>query len=372
MTAWPKVPTKVWSIEAGEGQSSPVVSGNTVVLFDRWNNQERISAFDLLTGETLWSRSDPVKFKPGMGGGHYGAGPKSTPVLSDGLVVTYGVKSLLTVRSLEGGKLKWRRDLHEEFDDPTLYWGNSMSPIVIQGQIVIQYGNSKTGGVLSYELETGEEQWRIEGYGNSYSSPILVGTDADQHLALMTWLGPVGVSLEGEVLWTIDEPMSFSRQNTATPVFLDGLLIFSSEKRPLRAERIEKAKGGWNTTTEWTREDLPLDMASPVAFDDRVCGVTTKQRGQLVCVDLRTGADVYRGPARAGDFAVLLVSPHDLLVFTPEGSLQVLDREGDDFEILHEIEVAQSEVWAHPAVLGSGFVVKSFDRLERLDFAASP
>ena len=372
LESWPDRLSRSWSIEVGVGQSSPVVSGNLVVLFDRNGDQERVSAFRLESGEEVWTRGDSVKFKPGMGGGHYGAGPKSTPVVSDGKVVTYGVKSLLTIRELETGKLIWRRDLHDEFEDPTLYWGNSMSPIVAQGQVVVQFGNHKAGGVLSYDLETGEERWRIEGYGNSYSSPILIGRDAEQHLALMTWLGPVGVSFEGEVLWEINEPMSFSRQNTATPVFRDGLLVFSSEKRPLRAERLRRAERGWTTSTEWARDDLPLDMASPVAFDDRICGVTTRQRGQLVCVDLATGKDLFRGPARVGDFAILLVSPVHLLVVTPEGRLQVLGREAEDHEVLHEIEIAESEIWAHPAVVRSGMVIKTYDRLEHLKFETAP
>ena len=359
----------VWRIEVGEGQASPVVADDRVVLFDRVDDEERVSAFDLETGESIWSFAEPVRFKAGMGGGHYGAGPKSTPAIADQLVVTYGVKSVLTVRHLENGEIAWRRDLHDEHSDPTLHWGNSMSPIAVDGRVVIQYGNAKNGGVRAFDLQSGKPLWSIDGYGNSYSSPVLFdASEGPEHLVLMSYEGPLGVSLEGEVLWSIEAPMSFSRQNTATPVIAGDLLIFGSESRPLRAFRLKPSGAVWKPEPVWSRDDLSIDMASPVAFDERVCAVITQKRGQLVCLDSATGKEILRSAPRFDDYAVLLVTSESLLVLRPDGDLLSLDRETSSFEPETEMQVSSSEVWAHPAVLAEGLVIKSFDRLERLTF----
>ena len=124
---WPAEPRVVWDIGVGEGQSSPVIGGHRLLLFDRLDGAERLSAIDLESGEVLWRESEPVQFKPGMGAGRYGAGPKSTPTIVGESVVSYGASSALAVRDLSTGELRWRRDLQDEARDPTLYYGNSMS-----------------------------------------------------------------------------------------------------------------------------------------------------------------------------------------------------------------------------------------------------
>ncbi len=366
---WSAAPEVVWSVAVGEGQSSPLVVGDKVLLFDRAAGEERVSAFSLESGLKLWSASDPVKFRPGMGGGHYGAGPKSTPVAQDGLVVTYGVRSLLTARHVGSGEIAWRHDL-EDLGDATLYWGNSMSPIVFEGRVIVQYGNKGNGGVLAFDLRTGEQAWSIDGYGNSYASPVVVEAGGDTHVALMTYDGPVGVSADGEVLWQVKEPMSFSRQNTATPIVRERTLIFSSERRPFRTEKLEREGSGWRASALWARDDLSLDMASPVLFDGRVCGVVTAKRGQLVCLDAASGDEIFRGPAAQRRLcgAARQLQEH-LLAFFPD-EMVVLARDATAYEPLAEVEIASSETWATPAVLADGLVVKSFDRLERLSWPA--
>ena len=317
---WTAAPKREWSVEVGSGQASPVIDGGLVLVFDRKDDQERLAAYRLSSGERVWQDSEPVAFKPGMGGGRYGAGPKATPVVSDGVVVTYGVTSVLTARRVADGERLWRRDLKQEANDPVLYWGNSMSPIVVDGRVVIQHGNDRKGGIRSYDLRTGKESWRIKGGGSSYSSPIVVRHEGRTAIAMMTWEGLLGLSSEGKELWRAPLEMSHTRQNTATPLFHRGLVVYVGENRPLHASRLEYRANGWRLTPVWQREDLPHDLASPIAFDDRICGFTTRNRGQLVCVDLESGKDLWRGPVREGDFAVLMVTDRHLLALYPEGS----------------------------------------------------
>ncbi|SVD66119.1 uncharacterized protein METZ01_LOCUS418973, partial [marine metagenome] len=140
--SWPDAATVVWSVEAGEGQSSPLAVGDRVVLFDREEGSERTRALDVGSGKVLWSEREPVRFRPGMGGGRFGAGPKSTPAVAGGRVVTYGVTSLLTVRDLATGRVVWRKDPRDEGVKPTLYWGNAVSPIVVDGRVIVHFGKA--------------------------------------------------------------------------------------------------------------------------------------------------------------------------------------------------------------------------------------
>ena len=368
---WSTAPSMEWSVEVGSGQASPVIAGDRVLVFDRIGDREHLAAYRLSNGERIWQDSEPVAFKPGMGGGCYGSGPKATPVVSDGVVLTYGVTSVLTARSLADGERLWRRDLKQEAEKPVLYWGNSMSPVVVDGRVVIQFGNDRRGGIRAYDLQTGKESWRIEGGGSSYASPIVVRDEGETAIAMMTWEGLLGLSSEGEELWRAPLAMSHTRQNTATPLFHRGSIVYVGEKRPLHASRLEHGENGWRLTPVWQREDLPHDLASPIAFDDRVCGFTTRNRGQLVCVDLETGKDLWRGPARSGDFVVLMVTEEHLLALYPEGRLVVHERTASAYDPIAEYEIADAEVWSHPAVLPGALVVKTDGSLTRWQLAGA-
>jgi len=133
---------------------------------------------------------------------------------------------------------------------------------------------------------------------------------------------------------------------------------------------LEQREGVWGVRERWSRKDLRLHMASPVTFDDRVCGVAKAKKGRLFCVDRSNGEDIWFSPPRYGDYAVLLVTPENLLAIRPEGRLDVLERTADTYAPLHEYEIARSEVCAHPAVLPAGVIVRSKKRLSRLNFAA--
>jgi hypothetical protein len=368
LDAWPKEPEIRWSVAAGTGQASPLVIGDLVVLFDRTGDSERVQALRLDNGETIWTHSEPVRFKAAMGGRRYGAGPKATPLVAKGLVVTYGVTAILTARRLEDGGIVWRRDLNEDARDPTLRWGNSMSPIAAEDQVIVQFGNDRNGGVRSFDLATGEECWNLDGFGSSYGSPILVGEGSSRHIALMTYAGPLGLSLSGELLWSRELPMSLARQNVSTPSYLNDVLVYTAIERPLTGERLSREAGAWSLETVWKREDLPHELASPIAFDDRVCGFTKRNKGQLFCVDLETGEDLWRGPPRDGEFAVLFTTPQHLLVVHDDGRLVVLPRSATSYEPVAEYEISTSETWSHPAVVRGGLVVKDLDRLRHLRF----
>ena len=52
--AWPARLIKRWEAPVGAGHSSPVISGDRVVLHSRQGNREVIAAYDLQSGKRLW------------------------------------------------------------------------------------------------------------------------------------------------------------------------------------------------------------------------------------------------------------------------------------------------------------------------------
>lgn len=363
---WPQAPTKVWEVPTGTGHASPVTDGERVYVFSRVDGDEVVAAFDQADGSEAWSRSYPVKFKARMGGGHHGAGPKSTPAVGAGLLVTFGITGVLSCWSTDSGEERWRIDFSERQDEAFPRWGNSLSPLIHEGRVYVHYGKD-SGSILALDAATGEEIWSLEGAGASYASPVLAEIAGHTQLLILTADALLALDLEGNELWSHAWPQSYMQQNMATPSVIDDLVVIGSEKRPLTAVRPVAPGDGWKAEVAWERDDLRMDLSTATVVDDRLCGLSRLKKGIAFCIGA-DGSDVWLGKPRTGEYATVLATPMALLYLLADGTLVALDRKGRAYRELARYALTESETWAHPAVIEGGLIVKSFDRLARFDF----
>ena len=73
--AWPDKLTLSWRQPVGEGYSSPVVDDGRVFVHSRSEPDEVVSAFDLESGEPIWSARYPSSFTKNQYATHDGEGP---------------------------------------------------------------------------------------------------------------------------------------------------------------------------------------------------------------------------------------------------------------------------------------------------------
>src|SRR5207244_8749240 len=99
-------------------------------------------------------------------------GPRSSPTVADGKVITLGVRSILSCFDAASGKLLWRKD---QSGWPQFFV--SSSPIVVDGLCIAQLGSDKKGAMLAYDLNTGAEKWKWTGDGSAYASAELLTVD---------------------------------------------------------------------------------------------------------------------------------------------------------------------------------------------------
>ena len=133
-------PDLLWELEKGDGYSSPIISGGTLVLFHRLNGLETIEGRDSETGELNWTHAYPVEYKDRYG---YLNGPRASPVVFDGLLYAHGVTAWLTCLELKTGKLIWKRDLAKEFGIPQNFFGKGSNPLISGGCLVLNLRGPK-------------------------------------------------------------------------------------------------------------------------------------------------------------------------------------------------------------------------------------
>src|SRR5262245_29651771 len=93
---WPEQPTQRWKVEIGSGYATPLVSGNRIYVFSRQGEDEVMSALDAATGQVIWKTGYAAPFKMRGATAPHGAGPKSTPVLSNGKLFAIGMTGVVT------------------------------------------------------------------------------------------------------------------------------------------------------------------------------------------------------------------------------------------------------------------------------------
>ena len=106
-------------------------------------------------------------------------------------------------------------------------------------------------------------------------------------------------------------------------------------------------------------------MNSPVLSGDLLFGFSHLKKGQIFCLDARTGATLWTGPPRGGDNAAMLASSTTLFTLTPDAQLLVAQPTAKALGDVHRYEVADSATWAHPVVLADGFLIKDLKTLSR-------
>ena len=358
--AWPEKPTLRWRQAVGEGYSSPVVDAGRVFVHSRRDPEEIVTAYELSSGEQIWSATYTAPFTKNKYATQVAKGPFSTPLAAGGRLFTLGVTGVLTAFDAATGAVKWRKDFSKEIDTSKLFTGTAMSPIIANGLLVVHVGDDGGGAFRAYDPATGGEKWSLPGHGPGYASPVSVAAGPGGSRQLVTMTDKAVVAIDpgaGRLLWSLPFPDEFN-ENIVTPVLAGDVLVISGTRKGTFGYRLEQAGGKWEPKQIWHNTELPMYMSTPVADGATLFGFSNRRKGQIFCLDARTGTAKWTTEGRAGTNASLLSVGPNLLVLTTDGELIVLRRNPEKYEELRRYRLGTSPTWAHPALLRDAIVVR--------------
>lgn len=359
---WPDALKKRWEVPVGAGHASPVVSGNQVVVIARQGDEEIVRALDLTSGTEIWRAAYPASYDVNPAARSHGAGPKSTPAIAGGRVFTLGISGILSAFDLASGRLLWRVPAPAAQPD----YGAATSPLVDPldpSRVIVHVGGHDDGVLTSFDAATGGPRWQWMGDGPGYGSPIIATIGGLRQVIAQTQKLLVGLDASsGALLWEMPFMTDFD-QNAFTPVVVQDLLIVGGIDRPLTAIRLQRDGASWNLETVWTNQGTPMFMSSPVRIGGTIYGLTTRRLGQFAAIDAASGKTLWTTQGREGEHASMLGSPSWLLASTTDGTLVVARANPQEYEEVRRYQIAQSALWAHPAVTGTSIIVKDIDRV---------
>ena len=356
--AWPTALTSRWRSAVGSGQSSPVVSGDTVFVFGRDGEEEVARALSLRTGAEIWRRGYPAPYRVYPGAASFGAGPKSTPVFHDGRLFTLGISGILTAFDAKDGRIAWQKDFTGRFPATAPPFGTSMSPLVAAGRLIVHAGGHDGGALIAFDPTTGREAWTLAGDGPSYSSPIVTSFDGQDQIVIQVHRKILGVDpTSGKSLWSVPF-VTPCDQNIVTPLRAGDLIVASSQDTGTQGIRIVRKGAGWEPVVAWHVHDVSMYMSSPVLVNGRVVGLSQKKRGQYFALNPATGAVESTSEPGQGENAAFVAAQGGLLLLQGDGNLLVLPTDGTSFAPLRRYHVADSPTYAHPVPTALGILVR--------------
>jgi outer membrane protein assembly factor BamB len=356
---WPQTLTKRWEVAVGGGHSSPVIAGDRVIVHTRQGEREITQALDLKTGRQVWRNDYAAPYTMNSAARAHGPGPKSTPVVAGGRVFTFGISGILSALDVSSGRLLWRNDAPAAPPE----FGTAMSPIVDGQHVIVHLGAQDQGALTAFDVASGKARWRWTGDGPAYASPVIAMIGSMRQLVTQSENAVVGIDAStGQLLWRVPFRTSFD-QNSITPVVANDMVVYSGLEVGTTAMRVVRKGAAWATEQLWRNEQVSMYMSSPVVVDNTLYALSHRNRGQFVAIDLQTGRSLWTTPGRQGDNASIIATGGLLLLATTEGELIVARANRTAFGELRRYRVAESAVWAHPALAGTAIVVKDVDKL---------
>lgn len=352
--SWPPELTMQWRESVGTGDASPVLVGDQLYLFTRQDDKEAILCLDAKSGAEQWRNEYVAAAVTGAGARH--PGPRSTPALSDGKIVTLGASGILSCLDASSGKLLWRKD---PFPGVVPRFFTSMSPLIVDGLCIAHLGGAGNGAMIAYEMNSGNEKWRWAEEGPDYGSPVLLKIDSKKMIVSPTEKSIVGVDLsDGKLLWKLPFVPQSRAYNAATPIVKGNTIIFTGAGRGTNAVQIEKQGEDFVVSELWSNSDLAVQFNTPVLKHELLYGYSNT--GILFCLDALTGQTAWIDTIkhdRSGFAAILDVGP--VIMALPSSSeLIVFKPLKEEYSELANIKIADSPTYATPVVAGNSIYVK--------------
>ena len=368
---WPKQLKEEWKVTVGVGHSSPVMADGRVYVFARQGEEEVLRGLDAATGKELWKSGNSIAYEMNPAARGHGKGPKSTPVVSNGSVYTFGITGVLSSHDARTGKLKWRHEFSRQYPNTSPLYGTAMSPVIDAGLLIAHVGGHDKGALTAFDAEKGTVKWSNETDGPAYSSPIVVTLAGVRQIVTFMQKDVTGVELAtGKLLWKMPAKSAYDT-NSVTPVFYRDLLIFGREGQGLTAVRLIKRGAEIVPQEVWSNRENELYMNTPVIQGNQLIGLSVRNKGQFFAIDADTGKTLWQSPGRMGENAAIVnLADKALLLLTNDASLIVQAAGATAYKPFGQYTVANSQTWAHPLVFDKHILIKDEATLASLALIA--
>ena len=351
---WEGAPPILWRIPTGEGHSSPVVSGNKVLVFSKVKDEEaeELSCFSAEfgrmpgTSKSLWTSPDP---RPPFSN-QFGNGPRATPMVADGKVYTHGASGMVVARELATGKIIWRVDSLKELNGKNLFFGASSSPLLAGGKLVLVVGG-QNAGIVALDPASGKTLWKATDDRSSYSSPVHWKSPEGDRVLALTGKGLACLDLaDGKQLWHYGLVDQLNESSTTPVVLGEKVFVSSVTAGGAMVDLTQQGKQLWKSSVLNCYFSTPCPTADGKALLMVTGRLLPPVSCTLRCVEPETGKVLW-SRQKTGQYHAALLRLADglMLLHEDKGELALIEPNTTGFKELCRAKVGGA-TWSHPAL----------------------
>ena len=352
---WPKELIQKWKVTVGTGDATPALVGDRLYAFGRQDVNEVVFCLDAASGKTLWEDRYPANYVvTGPPSRH--PGPRSSPVVADGRICTFGVGGILSCLDAATGKVLWRKQSTADYLGTEYQFDSSMSPLIVDGRCIVHVGGKGKGAIMAFDLASGESKWKWDGDGPANSSPVVMTVEGVKQVVTLTAKILVGLGVsDGKCLWQV--PFELKMGNNTTPIVDGQTVICVGDGKGLAAVKIEKQGDGFAASTLWTNTQLGARFTTPVLKDGLLFGYGSG----LYCASAKTGETLWTDATKRGQTAAIVDAGSCLMALTGNSELVAFKPSDKEYTELASLTVAEKQTYAYPVVAGNRLFVKDQD-----------
>ena len=345
-------PELVWRQPVGAGWSGFAVVGNCAITLEQRGPEEMTICYELETGTVLWSHANTTQFTDVVAG----EGPRATPTVFEGRVISQGATGRLNLLALGTGQPVWSIDIAEDNATTVPQYGFAASPLIHGEKVVVVAPGAPAGSLVAYDRETGEKLWNSGDDQGRYSSPTLVTLIGQDQILLFNNGALRGHEpMTGEVMWEF--PWPTATEVTSQPLALSENRVYLSSGYGIGSKVIELAvdpDGKWNAELVWESISLKAKFTNVVALEGSIYGLDD---GILAAIDQETGERHWKR-GRFGHGHLLLVDDL-LIVLSEKGAVVLVDPQPDEYVELGRFQAIAGKTWNTPALAGPYLLVRN-------------
>jgi outer membrane protein assembly factor BamB len=395
---WSATQNVAWKAPiAGLGVSSPIVTGNRVIVTSQLGSSTRrsgnhptlvqggnaaaageralgttrataaagertfflVEAFNRADGTRLWEyRVEAAGPMPEVHDKHNMA--SSSPVSDGQMVYAWFATGQIVALDMNGARV-WERHLGREISPYDVLWGHSSSPTLFEDSLLLLSDHTSASYLLALDKRTGKEKWRADrGTGkSSYSTPLVVpGPNGPEVIVNSSERVDAYNARTGELLWYTGGTNRFP---VPSPLFHDGIIYMSRGYRssPYMALRpggrgdVTKSHVIWENTTGGP-------YISSLVHDDGLIYMATDV-GAVTVVDAKDGSRVWQQRID-GVFSATPVAADGKIYFLSENGETIVLRAGRNPDVLARNDIGERQI-ASPAVSNGQIFIRTDDHV---------
>ena len=353
-----------WKTTIGAGYSGVSIDDELVVTMFDTGESTVVAAYHSGTGEERW-RSAIGSHYSGVNGSF--AGPISTPLIAGNAIIALDRQGHLVGLDASSGDQVWGVDLIEAFASQRGPQGFATSPILFEGQVIVQTGGPGAA-VTAFDPATGVQLWSVGEDAVFYQTPVPVTLGGQAQLVVAGVTTVMGIDPEtGEPLWKYGhDGDGWAGAESLVPVSAgpDRLLLAHSDDSSAVVD-LQQGANGLIARERWNERTIRNSYNVSVFHNGYLYGYN---RFFLVCVDADTGEAMWRSRPPGDGFAIL-VDGH-LVLLTKDGSLHVIKASPERYEEVASLQLFDDVVWTPPSFADGRVYARSQSELARVDISA--